>query len=278
MINFFRVKPGNELESEGRDNIPAPANEIVCPNCHRTLDESEIGEYRTCSCGHHFRLRARDRASLFFDSFSELSADLETEDILSFPGYGEKLDKARKTSGEKESVITGIAEIDGMETAVFFMESLFMMGSMGRVTGEKITRLFEYATLHNLPVIGFTASGGARMQEGLMSLMQMAKVSGAVKKHSNAGLLYIAVLTDPTTGGVTASFAMEGDIILSEPGAMIGFAGKRVIEQTTKKELPKGFQRAEFLLKCGFVDKIVHRKDLKYTLTQILALHGEKDR
>ncbi len=277
MINFFRVKPGNELESEGRDNIPAPANEIVCPNCHRTLDESEIGEYRTCSCGHHFRLRARDRASLFFDSFSELSADLETEDILSFPGYGEKLDKARKTSGEKESVITGIAEIDGMETAVFFMESLFMMGSMGRVTGEKITRLFEYATLHNLPVIGFTASGGARMQEGLMSLMQMAKVSGAVKKHSTEGLLYIAVLTDPTTGGVTASFAMEADIILSEPGAMIGFAGKRVIEQTTQKELPKGFQRAEFLLKCGFIDKIVHRKDLKYTLKNILLLHGGKN-
>ena len=174
------------------------------------------------------------------------------------------------------SVITGIAAIEGMQVAVFFMESLFMMGSMGHVTGEKITRLFEYAIENRLPVIGFTASGGARMQEGLISLMQMAKVSGAVKRHSNAGLLYIAVLTDPTTGGVTASFAMEADIILSEPGALIGFAGKRVIEQTTQKELPKGFQKAEFLLKCGFIDKIVHRKDLKYTLRQILVLHGMK--
>lgn len=274
----FSIKPGNELEKEGRDNIPAPLDEIVCPNCHRTLKLLQIQPFRTCSCGYHFRIKARERAMLFFDDFQELFKDEKTEDVLSFPGYDEKLEKARKASGEDESVITGKAVIDGMTVAVFFMESLFMMGSMGRVTGEKITKLFEYATTERLPVIGFTASGGARMQEGLISLMQMAKVSGAVKKHSNAGLLYIAVLTDPTTGGVTASFAMEGDIILSEPGAMIGFAGKRVIEQTTKKELPKGFQRAEFLLKCGFVDKIVHRKDLKYTLTQILALHGEKDR
>ena len=241
MINF-NFKPGNELEKEGRDNIPAPEDEIVCPNCHRTLKKDDILPYKTCSCGYHFRIKARERASMFFDSFQELFTDEETKDILSFPGYEEKLEKARKASGEKESVITGIAAIEGMQVAVFFMESLFMMGSMGHVTGEKITRLFEYAIERRLPVIGFTASGGARMQEGLISLMQMAKVSGAVKRHSNAGLLYIAVLTDPTTGGVT----------------------------------PKGFQKAEFLLKCGFIDKIVHRKDLKYTLRQILVLHGMK--
>lgn len=270
----FRMKPENELEKEGRDNIPSPEDEIVCPNCHRTLKKNDILPFMTCSCGHHFRLKARERIGLFFNGFSELFEDEKTRDILSFPGYGDKLEKARKASGENESVITGIASIDGRKVAVFVMESLFMMGSMGHVTGEKITKLFEYALANSLPVIGFTASGGARMQEGLISLMQMAKVSGAVKRHSNAGLLYIAVLTDPTTGGVTASFAMEADIILSEPGALIGFAGKRVIEQTTKKELPKGFQKAEFLLKCGFIDKIVHRKDLEYTLRQLLILHG----
>lgn len=270
----FRMKPENELEKEGRDNIPSPEDEIVCPNCHRTLKKNDILPFRTCSCGHHFRLKARERIGLFFNGFSELFEDEKTRDVLSFPGYSDKLEKARKASGENESVITGIASIEGRKVAVFVMESLFMMGSMGHVTGEKITKLFEYALANRLPVIGFTASGGARMQEGLISLMQMAKVSGAVKRHSNAGLLYIAVLTDPTTGGVTASFAMEADIILSEPGALIGFAGKRVIEQTTKKELPKGFQKAEFLLKCGFIDKIVHRKDLEYTLRQLLILHG----
>lgn len=278
MINFFHVKPGNELEKEGREKINLPEDEIVCPNCHKTLKEKDISQYKTCSCGYHFRIKARERAEMFFDGFDELFTDLRTEDILSFPGYEDKLAKARKASGEEESVIVGKANIDGIEAAVFVMESLFMMGSMGRVTGEKITRLFEYAREHKLPVIGFTASGGARMQEGLMSLMQMAKVSGAVKKHSNDGLLYIAVLTDPTTGGVTASFAMQADIILSEPGALIGFAGKRVIEQTIKSELPKGFQRSEFLLKCGFVDKIIHRKDLRYSLKTILLMHqGGKD-
>ncbi len=272
MLNFS-IKPENELEKEGRTNIKLPEEEIVCPNCHRTLKKSAVEPYRTCSCGHHFRIKARSRAALFFDSFNELFSDEEPRDILSFPGYEEKLDKAREASGERESVITGTARIGERETCVFFMESLFMMGSMGAVTGEKITRIFEYAAEKSLPVVGFAASGGARMQEGLISLMQMAKVSAAVKRHSNKGLLYIAVLTDPTTGGVTASFAMQADIILSEPGALIGFAGKRVIEQTTRKELPKGFQRSEFLLKCGFVDKIVHRRDLKFTLEMILRMH-----
>ncbi len=275
MINFS-FKPENELEKDGIDRLPPPVEEIVCPNCHRTLKKEDILPYKTCSCGHHFRLKARERVSLFLDSFDEMFTEEEAEDILSFPGYEEKLEKARKTSGEKESVITGRAKIEGLDCCVFIMESLFMMGSMGHATGEKITLLFEYATENRLPVIGFTASGGARMQEGLVSLMQMAKVSGAVMRHSKAGLLYTVVLTDPTTGGVTASFAMEGDIILSEPGALIGFAGKRVIEQTTKSELPRGFQRAEFLLRCGFIDKIIHRQDLKYTLGCILTLHGGK--
>ena len=167
----------------------------------------------------------------------------------------------------------GIGMVEGHKCAVFVMDSSFMMGSMGTVVGEKITRLFEKATEENLPVIGFTTSGGARMQEGILSLMQMAKVSGAVKRHSDNGGLYITVLTDPTTGGVTASFAMLGDIIISEPKALVGFAGARVIEQTTGKKLPEGFQRAEFMLEHGFVDAIVERKNMKETLSKLLKIH-----
>ena len=193
---------------------------------------------------------------------------------MNFPGYTDKLETVRAASGEKEAVLCGTAEIGGQSCCVFVMESYFMMGSMGSAVGEKITSLFEYATEHRLPVIGFTVSGGARMQEGLLSLMQMAKTSAAVKRHSDAGLLYIAVLTDPTTGGVTASFAMEADIILAEPGATVGFAGKRVIEQTTRKLLPKRFQTAEFVLEHGFVDNIVPRSNQKKMLTELLKLHN----
>ena len=170
-------------------------------------------------------------------------------------------------------MLCGTAKIGGQECCLFVMEPAFMMGSMGSVVGEKITLLFEYAILHRLPVVGYTVSGGARMQEGLLSLMQMAKTSAAVKRHSDAGLLYIAVLTDPTTGGVTASFAMEADIILAEPGATIGFAGARVIEQTTKKALPKGFQKAEFVMEHGFVDSIVARTEQKKLLAELLNMH-----
>ena len=170
-------------------------------------------------------------------------------------------------------MICGIATIAGIRFAAFVMEPKFMMASMGSVVGEKITRLYEYATEHKLPVIGFTASGGARMQEGVISLMQMAKVSAAVKVHSNAGLLYVTVLTDPTTGGVTASFAMQGDIILAEPGALVGFAGRRVVEQTTKSKLPDNFQSAEFLMEHGFVDAIIPRNELRDTLAEILHMH-----
>ena len=207
-------------------------------------------------------------------SFHELDADLQTNDPLHFEGYEKKLEAARACSKETEAVLTGTAAINGQRTAIFVIEPSFMMGSMGTVVGEKITRLFEYATAHRLPVIGYTVSGGARMQEGLMSLMQMAKTSGAVKRHSDVGLLYIVVLTDPTTGGVTASFAMEGDIILAEPSATIGFAGARVIEQTTRKQLPNGFQTAEFMLEHGFVDAIVPRSMQREELAFLLRCHG----
>lgn len=275
----FRLKPDNELEKEGRRKAPPYGEEeVVCPNCHRTLKLSQAeSNMMVCVCGYHFRIGARKRLSYTVDSFSELFSEMRASDPLRFPGYSEKKAKAEKTSGEKESVITGEAVIDSARCALFAMDPFYMMGSMGSVTGEKITRLFEYAADNSLPVIGFTASGGARMQEGLLSLMQMAKTSAAVKRHSDKGLLYITVLTDPTTGGVTASFAMEGDIIISEPGATIGFAGKRVIEETTGKTLPKGFQTAEFLLEHGFLDIISERKEMKRLLSSLLKMHERKE-
>ena len=275
----FRLKPDNELEKEGRRKAPPYGEEeVVCPNCHRTLKLSQAeSNMMVCVCGYHFRIGARKRLSYTVDSFSELFSEMRASDPLHFPGYSEKKAKAEKTSGEKESVITGEAVIDSARCALFAMDPFYMMGSMGSVTGEKITRLFEYAADNSLPVIGFTASGGARMQEGLLSLMQMAKTSAAVKRHSDKGLLYITVLTDPTTGGVTASFAMEGDIIISEPSATIGFAGKRVIEETTGKTLPKGFQTAEFLLEHGFLDIISERKEMKRLLSSLLKMHERKE-
>ena len=198
---------------------------------------------------------------------------MRSENPLNFPGYNDKIETVRIASAEKEAVVCGTASIGAQKCCLFVMESYFMMGSMGSAVGEKITSLFEYAVQHRLPVVGFTVSGGARMQEGLLSLMQMAKTSAAVKRHSDAGLLYIAVLTDPTTGGVTASFAMEADIIIAEPGATVGFAGARVIEQTTRKALPEGFQTSEFVLKHGFIDSIVPRVSLKSYLAELLKLH-----
>lgn len=243
-----------------------------CPVCGKehTASDSEL-----CSCGHHFRMGARKRINYIADpgSFEELYAGIESADPLAFPSYGKKIEKARASSGEKESVITGLCAIGGEKTAIFVMDPLFMMGSMGGATGEKITRLFEKAAELELPVIGYSVSGGARMQEGMISLMQMAKTSGAVARHSEKGLLFISVLTDPTTGGVTASFAMEGDIILCEPGATVGFAGRRVVEQTTHQPLPEGFQTAEFVLDHGFIDAIVPRDKQRETLSRLLRLH-----
>ena len=274
------LKPKNELESGGRTAAPVQEDalepEKTCPNCHKSIPESRLwAGGMVCPCGYHFRMNARQHIGRVADkgSFRELFRGVQSADPLGFPGYAEKLETARTASGETEAVICGTAAIGGKETCLFAMEPRFMMGSMGTAVGEKITALFEYATAHRLPVIGFTVSGGARMQEGLLSLMQMAKISAAVKRHSDAGLLYIALLTDPTTGGVTASFAMEADIILAEPGATIGFAGARVIEQTTRKTLPKEFQKAEFVLQHGFVDRIAPRSGQKKLLSDLISLH-----
>ena len=278
---FTFIKPKNALEGEDADvKKPYVPDEMweKCPECGTLLLTTDVEEnYQVCSkCNHHFRLNARKRIEMTADkdSFVEMDAELESENIIDFPGYDEKLEKSRQRSKEKESVICGTCKLDGIEVVLVSMNSEFMMGSMGTVTGDKITRAFEYATEKRLPLIVFSVSGGARMQEGILSLMQMAKTSGAVKKHSDAGLLYITVLTDPTSGGVTASFAMEGDIILAEPKALIAFAGPRVIEQTIRQKLPKDFQTAEFLEAKGFVDKVVDRRDLKDTLVSLLKIHN----
>ena len=280
IFNF--LKPKNELEGheENTENKPYIPDElwVKCPVCKNVMLSSDLEDnYKVCmKCGYHFRIPARQRIEMTVDegTFQEFDADMMSSNIIDFPEYTRKLKNAKLNSGENESVITGKARIGGCEAVIAVMNSQFMMGSMGTVTGEKITKAFEYATEYSLPVIVFTVSGGARMQEGILSLMQMAKTSGAVKRHSDAGLLYITVLTDPTTGGVTASFAMEGDIILSEPKALIGFAGPRVIEQTIRQKLPKDFQSAEFLVEKGFVDRVVPRKEMKEMLTRLLILHG----
>ncbi|MBE7006495.1 MAG: acetyl-CoA carboxylase, carboxyltransferase subunit beta [Ruminococcaceae bacterium] len=278
LLNF--LKPKNQLEEGGRTSAPVQRDagepEKNCPNCHKDIPLSRLwANGLVCSCGYHFRMKARQRIQLIADkgSFRELYSGMRSENPLNFPGYNDKIETVRIASAEKEAVVCGTAAIGAQKCCLFVMESYFMMGSMGSAVGEKITSLFEYAVQHRLPVVGFTVSGGARMQEGLLSLMQMAKTSAAVKRHSDAGLLYIAVLTDPTTGGVTASFAMEADIIIAEPGATVGFAGARVIEQTTRKALPEGFQTSEFVLKHGFIDSIVPRVSLKSYLAELLKLH-----
>lgn len=285
-------KPKNRLEDYGEESVkgkkfrrshPEVPDDLFvkCPVCGKgVLSEDVEARGGVCpKCGYHFKIKVRDRMAKLLDagSFYEIGADMTSRNLIDFPGYEQKLAKACGVSGEPEGVVCGVASIKGFPAAVFFMNGDFMMGSMGTVVGEKITSLFEYATQAHLPVIGYTVSGGARMQEGILSLMQMAKTSGAVRRHSDGGGLYIAVLTDPTTGGVTASFAMEGDIILAEPGALIGFAGPRVIEQTIRQKLPAGFQRAEFLLEKGFVDAIVERKDQREYLANLLALHSGKE-
>ena len=279
LLNF--LKPKNKLEEGGRTAAPIQSDagepEKNCPNCHKDIPLSRLwANQLVCPCGYHFRMKARHRINMITDknSFCELFSDVRSCNPLTFPGYKDKLDTVKTASEEEEAVICGTAAIGRQKCCIFAMESYFMMGSMGSAVGEKITSLFEYAIENRLPVVGFTVSGGARMQEGLLSLMQMAKTSAAVKRHSDVGLLYIAVLTDPTTGGVTASFAMEADITLAEPGATVGFAGKRVIEQTTKQSLPKEFQSAEFVLQHGFLDKIVQRKDQRKLLAELLKMHN----
>ncbi len=278
---FAFVKPKNELESQPNEqhNVPFVPEEmwIKCPKCNTMLLTTDMEEnLHVCTlCNHHFRISAKQRIEIMADenSFVEFDEDLEPKNILDFPDYDKKLEKA-KSSGAKEAVTCGECTMNGVKTVLCVMDASFIMGSMGTVTGEKITRAFEYATEKRLPIVVCTVSGGARMQEGILSLMQMAKTSGAVKRHSDAGLLYITVLTDPTTGGVTASFAMEGDIILAEPNALIAFAGPRVIEQTMRQKLPKDFQTSEFLLQKGFVDAVVSRNSLKSTISKLLKMHG----
>lgn len=254
---------------------------LKCPKCNATLIRDDVEkELNVCTkCSYHFRISARERIYMISDadSFTELYKDLESANPIDFPGYEEKLAKLKEINRMNDAIICGECKINGYRTALAVMDSNFLMGSMGSVVGEKIARLFEYACEKELPVVIFTASGGARMQEGIVSLMQMAKTSAAVKKHSNKGLLYITVLTDPTTGGVTASFASLGDIIIAEPKALVGFAGRRVIEGTIKQKLPEEFQTAEFLLEHGFVDMIVARKAMKKVISRLFKLHGLKE-
>ena len=275
------VKPKNTLEGQGKpvSGISETVQDysIICDTCKKELTTDELeNEQHVCPyCRHHFRINARQRIHMIADAdtFVETDKELAPHNVLGFPGYDEKLKSARLKSAEQDSVVCGECEIGGARTGIFAMEPFFMMGSMGSVTGEKICRTFERALLENTPVVGFTVSGGARMQEGMISLMQMAKTSGAVKKHSDGGGLFVCVLSDPTTGGVTASFAMEADVILAEPNALIGFAGPRVIEHTMRKKLPHGFQKAEFQLEHGFVDNIVDRKRQKKYITRLLQMH-----
>ena len=250
---------------------------VKCSSCGQVIFKKSLEEasYVCQQCKKHFRMGAYDRLDLVLDdqSFQEYFTELVTKNILEFKGYDEKIAALKEKTGLHEGIVTGIGTIDGQSVAIGVMDSRFLMGSMGAVVGEKVTLLTEKATEMSLPLILFTASGGARMQEGIISLMQMAKTSAALKRHADAGGLYITVLTDPTTGGVTASFAMLGDIILAEPGALIGFAGPRVIRDTIRQELPEGFQKAEFLLEHGFVDKIVERDQMKATLSRLLDFH-----
>lgn len=253
---------------------------IKCANCKKSVYVKELAETTgVCpNCTAYFPISARVRIKSIVDrkSFVEFDKQLTTKNPLGFDSYEKKLEDYMLKTDEIEAVIWGEATIEGIKCILAVMDSRFMMGSMGTVVGEKITRAIELATNNNLPVIIFCASGGARMQEGIFSLMQMAKTSAALARHDEKGLLFISILTHPTTGGVTASFAMLGDIILAEPNALIGFAGPRVIEQTIRQKLPEGFQKAEFLLDHGMIDKIVSRSELRTTIGKLLKYHQKE--
>ncbi|MDR3645143.1 MAG: acetyl-CoA carboxylase, carboxyltransferase subunit beta [Clostridia bacterium] len=265
-------------ESHSEVNVPKGLW-FKCPRCQTVTYEDDFEQAdKVCpKCGYHARISAVERLAATADSgsFREFDAGMTTLNPIGFPGYEIKVKSLRQETGLREAVVTGECLIDGERAVIGVMDSRFMMASMGSVVGEKITRAFEYATEHRLPVVLFTASGGARMQEGILSLMQMAKTAAAAARHSDAGLLYVTVLTDPTTGGVTARLASLGDIILAEPKVLVGFAGRRVIEDTIRQHLPDDFQSAEFLLEHGFVDQIVSRRDMKSVLNRLLRFHRE---
>ena len=276
-----KVKKVNEKEEKRVKNEKASdmmiGKWVKCDKCKEIIYKEDLHKnLSVCpNCGKNFRLSSRRRIKQIADegTFKEIGADIVTKDPLNFKGYMKKVQMLKEKTKIEEAVKCGICEIEGEKAVLAVMDGNFLMGSMGEAVGERITLAIETATKKKLPLIIFCVSGGARMQEGIISLMQMAKTSSALTKLDKAGQLYISVLTDPTTGGVTASFASLGDIILAEPNALIGFAGPRVIEQTIKQKLPEGFQSSEFLLEHGFIDKIVERKDMKSTLAKLIRLH-----
>lgn len=278
MNNIFQKRRSRLLAMKAlRGNYLPPEQSISCPKCGQESPRKEVSaRMSVCpKCGYHWPIGSYYRLSTVLDSgtFRELNAKFSASDPLSFPGYKTKLREASRKTGLSEAVVTATGTIHGKKCVVGVLDSRFLMGSMSAAVGEKITLAIECAGKNKLPLILFSASGGARMQEGILSLMQMAKTSAALARFSEKGLLYISVLTDPTTGGVTASFASLGDVILAEPGALIGFAGPRVIEQTIGEKLPEGFQRAEFMMEHGFVDAVVPRSELRDALGELLMLH-----
>ena len=277
--NEFKTHYGDDAQPSAKPDVPAGLYE-QCPSCKRNLNTKDLAKsHYVCGfCGHHFRIRAVERIQLTADkhTFIEKGQGYITLNPLFQEDYEQKLETARQKSSQDDAFVYGYAEIGGEACVLGVLDSHFMMGSMGSVVGEKVVKSAEYAMVKKLPLVIFSASGGARMQEGIFSLMQMAKTSGAIKKLHEQGLLYISVLTHPTTGGVSASFATLGDINIAEPNALIGFAGPRVIKQTIKETLPEGFQKAEFLLEKGMLDKVVHRNDMKTTLSTLLRLHNPR--
>lgn len=284
--NLFRKKECTTIQSTPSyseaiiPNIPN-GKWINCKKCKNIIyiEDIENNSYICPKCNYHFNISTYERVREIFDnkSFHVMFEDVVGTDPLKFPKYKQKIEKIRKNVNRTEGVLCGVGNINHKKVVAAIMDSSFMMGSMGCAVGERITRTVEYSLNNSLPLIIFSASGGARMQEGILSLMQMAKTSAAIAKHSEKGLLYISVITNPTTGGVTASFAMLGDIIIAEPGATLGFAGKRVIENTINEKVPENFQTAEFMLEKGFIDDIVSRKKLKNYLSKLLELHGVMD-
>ena len=277
---FFKLnKKANDKKEEPGVSQNSESIITKCPNCKKILYSKELYKrLNVCSnCDHHLMITSTDRMEALLDEGSEtpLFEGITSVNPLDFPNYESKLENDKVKTGLNEAVIVSEGLIDGAPVVIAIMDPRFRMGSMGSAVGEKLARAFNHATEKKLPVIVFTASGGARMQEGIISLMQMAKVSVAVEQHNNAGLLYIAYMTNPTTGGVSASFASVGDINLAERGALIGFAGRRVIEETIKEKLPDDFQTAEFLLKHGQLDEVVDRRDMRGYLSRILSMHSE---